>query len=189
MGSNSSKYGLEKKEIDDISRETGFRSKQVKGLYERFTELDRRKNGYLTRAEFLARPELKLNPLIDRILDVVLEDFGDSSRISFRQFVMVMGIFRRNLGNDEPVLNTRENREKFLFSVYDRDKDGLISRAELLSILNILVGKSLPEEHITAIVERTMAELNLVEQEIDFATFKDTLKKIDIVERMSIKIQ
>lgn len=179
---------LDKNVIENIARDTGFKSKQILHLYHRFQALDKRNHGYLTRQDFLAMPDLKVNPLRDRILDVLIEDFGDDDQLTFAQFVMVFATFRRKVGKEPVVKNTRNNRIKFLFSIYDRDKDGKISRPELLSILNILVGTSLPEEHVSAIVERTIAELNLSEPEIDFATFYETLKKIDIDEKMSIKI-
>jgi serine/threonine-protein phosphatase 2B regulatory subunit len=188
MGLGSS-MNIEKAELDEIMRESGFRLKQVRYLHTRFTALDKRNNGYLRRQDFEAMQDIKVNPLRDRILEVLINDFGDSEKLSFKQFVMVFATFRRRVGNEEVVRNTRENRIRFLFSIYDRDKDEKINRAELLSILNILVGKNLPEEHIIAIVERTLAELNLIDQDIDYPTFCETLKKIDIDEKMSIKIK
>jgi calcineurin B family protein 1 len=188
MGIGSS-MDIEKKELEEIVRETGFRVKQIEYLHTRFVALDKKMNGYLKRQDFEAMPDIKVNPLRDRILEVLINDFGDSEKLTFKQFVTVFATFRRKVGNEEIVRNTRDNRTQFLFSIYDRDKDGKINRTELLSVLNILVGKSLPEEHILAIVERTVAELNLVDQDIDYQTFCETLKKIDIDEKMSIKIK
>jgi Ca2+-binding EF-hand superfamily protein len=187
MGLGSS-MDLERYEIDEISRQTGFSNKQIKHLNSRFNTLDRNNNGYLSRQDFVAKAELKVNPMRDRIIDVLINDFGDNDRLTFKQFVYVLSVFKRRVNNDEVVNNNRENRMKFLFSIYDRDKDGKINKIELLSILNILVGQSLPEAQVLAIVERTLAELNLIDQDINYEVFCETLKKIDIDEKMSIKI-
>lgn len=181
MGSNRSIL-LQKDEIEEIEKDTGFTSKQIKRLYNRFTNLDKSNSGYLTRNDFVRIPELHINPLRDRIVEVIIEDNGDDEKINFRQFVKVFSTFRR-AKNDT---NSKENKLKFLFSVYDRDKDDRINKNELKSILNMLVGNNLPEEQMNAIAERTIAELG-ADGNITFQKFCETLEKIDIDEKMSMK--
>jgi calcineurin B family protein 1 len=187
MGSNSS-FLLQREEIQLIVDETGFTPKQIKRLYNRFASLDKDNTGYLNRQDFLKIPELHINPLCDRIIEVLIDDYGQDTKLNFRQFAKLFATFRRGKANEPNEPHSKENKLKFLFGVYDRDKDGRISKPELLAILRMLVGSNIPEEQMNAIAERTIAELDengdLV---ITFQEFCDTLKKIDIDEKMSMK--
>jgi calcineurin B family protein 1 len=186
MGSNSSIL-LQKEELDEISAETGFTSKQIKRLYNRFKSLDKDNMGYLNKQDFSRIPELHVNPLCDRIIEVLIEDHGCDAKINFKQFVKLFSIFRRGK-SDQNDLNSKENKLKFLFGIYDRDKDNKINKNELLAILKMLVGANIHEEQLNGIAERTITELDengdLV---ITFKEFCDTLKKIDVDEKMSMK--
>lgn len=198
MGSNASIL-LQKEEIDEIVKETGFTSNQVKRLYNRFTNLDKDETGYLSKSILTRIPELHVNPLRDRIIEVLINDYGSDGKLNFRQFAKVLATFRRKTASStsshhhhddmhEP--NSRENKLRFIFDVYDRDKDNKINKSELLSILNLLVGANLPEEQMNAIAERTIAELgpqSEIESGISYEKFCSTLIKIDIDEKMSMK--
>ena len=185
MGSTQSIL-LQKSDIDHISKETGFTSKQIKRLYSRFAALDKDNTGHLTRSDFNRIPELNVNPLGKRVIDVLIEDCGQDDKINFRQFARIFSIFRRSSKGDDINTNSKENKLKFLFSVYDRDGDNRINKDELLAILNMLVGGHLPQEQMNAIVERTINELS-ENGEITFKQFCDTLQKIDIEDKMSMK--
>lgn len=182
MGSNSSIL-LQKDEINTIAKETGFSPNQIKRLYNRFTTLDKDNTGYLTRQDLLRIPELHVNPLCDRIIEVLIDDHGKDGKLNFRKFAQVFSTFRREK-NDK----SKESKLKFLFGIYDRDKDNKINKSELLGILKMLVGSNIPEEQMNAIAERTITELDengdLV---ITFKEFCDTLEKIDVDEKMSMK--
>lgn len=203
MGSNASIL-LQKEEIDDIALETGFTPSQIKRLYNRFTNLDKDNTGYLSKSSLIRIPELHVNPLRDRIIEVLINDYGTDGKLNFRQFAKVLATFRRKTSNTttqhespgagataEPGSpNSRENKLRFIFDIYDRDKDNKINKSELLSILNLLVGANLPEEQMNAIAERTIAELGPqteIESGISYERFCNTLTKIDIDEKMSMK--
>lgn len=196
MGSNSS--ALPQVDLQVISSETGFTQNQIKRLYSRFTSMDKDTKGYLTRQDFLLIPELHVNPLRDRIIDVLIDDYGSADKINFRQFARVFSTFRRSHGksnaeNSEET-NSKEKKLKFLFKMYDRDNDLRINKAELLAILNMLVGANLPEDQMNALAERTIAELldendastNVLDS-ITYKKFCESLKKIDIEDKMSMK--
>ena len=202
MGSNTSV--LLQVDIQAISHETGFTQNQTKRLYGRFTSMDKDAKGYLTRSDMTRIPELHVNPLRDRIIEVLIEDYGSGDRLNFRQFAKVISTFRRgknhqyqsnsstcngDLSTNET--NSKENKLKFLFRIYDRDKDDRINKSELLAILHMLVGANLPEEQMNALAERTIAELlsenELGQNAITFKKFCDTLNKIDIDDKMSMK--
>lgn len=201
MGSNASIL-LQKDEVDQISIETGFTPNQIKRLYNRFTTLDKDNTGYLSKSALIRIPELHVNPLRDRIIEVLINDYGTDGKLNFRQFAKVLATFRRRGtsgahhgpgGHDshhdgEP--NSRANKLRFIFDVYDRDKDNKINKAELLSILNLLVGANLPEEQMNAIAERTIAELGPqsdADPTISYERFCNTLNKIDVDDKMSMK--
>jgi calcineurin B family protein 1 len=181
---------LQRSEIEVITKETGFSSGQVKRLYARFNSLDKDKTGYLTKNTLVQIPELRVSPLRDRIIEVLISDYGTDGRLNFRQFANVLATFRRkNSPSDDIGPHTRENKPRFVFNVYDRDKDERISKDELLSILSLLVGANLPEEQMNAIAERTIAELdeNGATTGITYEDFCKTLAKIDIENKMSMK--
>ena len=123
MGSNRSIL-LQKEDIQEISDETGFSHNQITRLYSRFTSLDKKNLSYLTKEDFVRIPELHINPLRDRIIDVIVDDSGFNDRINFKQFARVFATFRR--GKTDAV--SKDNKLKFLFSVYDRDKDNMINK-------------------------------------------------------------
>jgi len=56
----------------------GFTPKQLKRLYIRFQELEKRNppSGYLTRQDLLDIREVALNPLGERLVDVMIKDHG-----------------------------------------------------------------------------------------------------------------
>ena len=186
MGSNSS-FLLQKDEIQSISNETGFTPKQIKRLYNRFHSLDKNNMGYLTKQDLLRIPELHVNPLCDRIIEVLIDDYGQDSKLNFRRFAYVFSTFRRGK-IDKIENNSKEKKLKFLFGIYDRNKDDLIDKQELLHILKMLVGSNIPEDQMNAIAERTIAELDVDgDNSITFEEFCNTLKKIDIEDKMSVK--
>ena len=198
MGSNSTTL-LQKDEVDEIARETGFTPKQIKRLYTRFNSLDKDQTGNLTKNDFSRIPELHINPLRDRIIDVIVDDNGKDGRVNFKEFAKVFSTMRRGKerssggGGDKQAAsplgpNSKENKLKFLFSIYDRDKDNKINKEELMAILKMLVGSNLPDGQLNAIAERTISELGSEEEMfITFEQFCHTLEKIDVDEKMSMK--
>lgn len=56
----------------------GFTSKQLQKLYTRFQELDKRspRSGYLTREDLMGIRKVALNPLGERLIDVIVADYG-----------------------------------------------------------------------------------------------------------------
>ena len=186
MGSNSSML-LQKDEIQLIANETGFTPNQIKRLYNRFTSLDKDNTGNLSKADLLRIPELHVNPLCDRIIEVLIDDYGHEDKLNFRQFAQVFSTFRRGR-SDINNSNSKENKLKFLYSIYDRDQDEKINKDELLSILRMLVGSNIPEEQIISIADKTIGELDINgDLSITFQEFCETLEKIDIDEKMSMK--
>lgn len=75
---------------------------QIERLYSRFTSLDRGDLGTLSREDLLRIPELAINPLGERIVDLFHADSGNNSdRINFLQFMRVLSKFRPNRQNKD----------------------------------------------------------------------------------------
>ncbi len=105
------------------------RSEQVASLYERFRKLDREKHGVLTKKELMMVPELAMNPLADRLVDVVLAE-GSDGAINFRDFLRLLACF--HVRSDASLAR--------LFQLFDEDGDGMLSRADLRSTIRLMVG-------------------------------------------------
>jgi len=113
----------------------GFTAKQVQRLYSRFKTLDKRDCGFLTREDLLCIPEVinnnfifsifsclllqvNINPLGERLIDVIMEDYGESNKINFKQFIFLLAKFRRGkIRSSTTEFNTRDNKLRFLFDV------------------------------------------------------------------------
>ena len=96
----------------------GFTVKQVQRLYGRFKTLDKHDCGYLTRENLLCIPEVNINPLGERLINVIIEDYGDNNKINFKQFIFLLAKFRRTKFKlTKTEYNTRECKLRFLFDV------------------------------------------------------------------------
>ena len=118
-----------------LVRYLGFTRKELQRLYQRFQELQKKKppDGFLSRDDLLSVREVALNPLGERLVDVIVEDYGrsivesdrrlvhhiplvgEANKLNFRQFAKVLSRFRRGKGASQ--MSTKENKLLFLFSV------------------------------------------------------------------------
>ncbi|XP_026476933.1 calcineurin B homologous protein 1 [Ctenocephalides felis] len=186
MGNKSSLL-LREEEIARIQDETGFTPNQIERLYSRFTSLDRGDCGTLSRDDFLRIPELAINPLGDRIVHAFFAQSHDD-RVNFLQFMQVLAHFRPIKKNRENKLNSREEKLRFAFKMYDLDNDDMISRDELLAILHMMVGANISEEQLSSIAERTILEADQNgDQMISFDDFCKALERTDVEQKMSIR--
>jgi calcineurin B family protein 1 len=87
-------------------------------LYSRFKSLDKRDCGFLIREDLLCIPEVNINPLGERLIDVIMEDYGENNKINFKQFIFLLAKFRRGkLKSSTTEFNTRDSKLRFLFDV------------------------------------------------------------------------
>ncbi|KAI6237073.1 putative translation initiation factor eIF-1A [Aphelenchoides besseyi] len=198
---NGNSLMLQDEEITEIAQETGFSKNQIVRLYSRFLNLDRQGRGYLDREDFLRIPELAINPLGDRIVDAFFTESVnhsnstqrlyseyDDNRINFRQFVRVLAHFRPTDKTKPDGINSRENKLRFAFSMYDLNKNNYITREEFKFILNMMVGKNITSEQLDSIADRTISEADLDQDEkISFEEFCKAMQRTDIEQKMSIR--
>ena len=117
-------------------------------------------------------------------------DAADSAEnvVHFPDFVRVLARFRpleKNAEQDK--LNSREEKLRFAFRMYDIDGDGRISREELLAVLHMMVGAKIGEKQLVSIAERIITEASIVKDNlISFEEFKKLLERTDVEQMMSI---
>ncbi|KAL5008018.1 hypothetical protein ScPMuIL_013599 [Solemya velum] len=187
MGAKASMQ-LQEEEINEIQNETGFSPNQIVRLYSRFTNLDKLNNGFLSREDFLRIPELAINPLGDRIVHAFFQESNDET-VNFKQFMRVLGRFRPiKINVEKNKLNTREEKLKFAFRMYDLDGDDKISREELLAVLHMMVGANISEEQLGSIADRTISEADIDgDDHICFQEFVRAMERVDVEQKMSIR--
>merc|ERR1712106_983592 len=129
----------------------GFTAEEVSRLEKRFRKLDKDQSETLSVEEFLAMPELKENPIVQRVVQGF--DADRSGELDFKEFVKGLAMF--TMKNVE-----REKKLRFLFNIYDMDNDGLISNTELFTVLKMMVGSNLKDTQLRQIVDKTIVDLD-----------------------------
>uniref|UniRef100_A0A452TTZ1 Calcineurin like EF-hand protein 2 n=1 Tax=Ursus maritimus TaxID=29073 RepID=A0A452TTZ1_URSMA len=147
-----------------------------------------REKGYLSRMDLQQIGALAVNPLGCGVGNL---------RVDFPGFVRVLAHFRpvddedpgmRDPKEPEP-LNSRMNKLRFAFQLYDLDRDGKISRHEMLQVLRLMVGVQVTEEQLESIADRTVQEADEDgDGAVSFLEFAKSLEKMDIEQKMSIRI-
>ncbi|XP_053123430.1 calcineurin B homologous protein 2-like [Hemicordylus capensis] len=175
-------------EQEEIMRETGFSQANVLRLYQRFQALDKDEKGYLSKDDLICIGELAVNPIGDRIINAFFKDGTEAA--DFRTFANVLAHFRpvEGPGSSESV-NSRFNKLKFAFQLYDQDKDGKISRAEMLQVLRMMIGIQVTDEQLECITDRTIQEADKDgDDAISFEEFTKSVEKLNIEQKMSLRI-
>eukprot|EP00095_Tigriopus_kingsejongensis_P002708 snap_masked-scaffold809_size94238-processed-gene-0.4 protein:Tk02708 transcript:snap_masked-scaffold809_size94238-processed-gene-0.4-mRNA-1 annotation:"calcineurin subunit b isoform 1" len=129
----------------------GFSREEMTRLEKRFHKLDLDRSGAISVKEFLSVPELKENPLLQRVVDVFDSDL--SGEVDFKEFVKGLAQFAAIRGNSDAKL-------EFIFRIYDMDRDGFISNGELFQVLKMMVGKNLTDSQLQQIVDKTILYLD-----------------------------
>lgn len=188
MGAKGS-IALSKEDIENLQQETGFTHNQILRLYSRFVNLDKSGSGTLTREDFLHIPELAINPLGDRIVHAFFYD-GDADGVKFNHFLKTLARFRAidKKKDSEAAVNSRIEKLKFAFRMYDIDGDDKISREELLEVLHMMVGVNISDEQLGSIADRTIVEADKdSDGMISFDEFCKVMEKVDVELKMSIR--
>lgn len=89
MGNRYSSLSID--DLEELGKTTPFNTKQLESLYKRFEHLDKDKSGTLNAEKLLSVPELAMNPLIPRLLEVLGVDNG--GELGFIGFVKFLSIF------------------------------------------------------------------------------------------------
>lgn len=148
-----------------------FDEDEIKRLGKRFKKLDLDSSGALSVKEFTSMPELRENPLVQRVIDVFDTD-GDG-QVDFREFIL--GTSQFSVRGDE------QQKLRFAFSIYDLDKDGYISNGELFQVLKMMVGDSLKDWQLQQLVDKTIILLDKDgDGKISFQEFSAVVRSLEV---------
>ena len=93
-------------ERDTLALLLAVNQQEIEALYKRFRALDRGHKGFITAEEFLAIPELSINPLAKRVAYLC-------ESINFREFVLMLAPYSKHA--------SREDKLRHMFTIYDID--------------------------------------------------------------------
>ena len=94
---------------------------------------------------------------------------NNKESINFETFIKLIDIFKNN---------KTEEQYQFMYKLFDYDKDGKISREDMLIIFKLLLGSSLTEEQIIEIADKTISEYSTDQK---YIYYKDFVKIMDEV--------
>ena len=157
--------------------ELHFSEHEILRLYRRFKSIHDAKDGKVAIRDVLGlKPELQDNPLTERVLSVFDKD--RDGNVSFAEFVN--GLSR--VDNDE------ESKVRFLFDVYDFDKDGFISNSDLFHVVK-LMARDVPCRHLQQLVDRTLRDCDTDRDgKLCFDEFHRAVSQISIGQQLDVEI-
>ena len=130
--------------------------------------------------EFLKIPQINSNPLQQRLLAVF--DTDGSGDIDFIEFLRGINVFSGKA--------SQEDKLRFIFKVYDMDRDGYISNGELFLVLKMMVGSNLKDHQLQQIVDKTISESDTSSTgKLSFEDFYAIVEHSDIAKQMTIHDQ
>lgn len=159
-----------------------FEPDEIRRLGKRFRKLDLDGSGSLSIEEFMTIPDLQLNPLVQRVIDIF--DADGNGEVDFREFIQ--GISQFSVKGD------KEAKLKFAFKIYDMDRDGYISNGELFQVLKMMVGNNLKDTQLQQIVDKTIIYADKDQDgKISFDEFKlviDESLRSNIENKMTVHV-
>lgn len=141
--------------------------------------MDRQKSGFITAENLELIPELSLNPLCHRIIE--LFDKNHRNQINFRDFVRVLWVFSPNASHDQKL--------EMAFECYDVNGDGKIDSQDLIRILREMVGKHMTNEKLQTIADKLIDDSQQSQEKKGYLTkdeFANAIGKQELVERMTL---
>ena len=117
--------------------------------------------------DIVSIPEIENNPLRYHIAQYMSNN-NENESISFDAFIKVIDIFKNN---------KTEEQYKFMYDLFDFDRDGKISSEDMLINFKLLLGNSLNEEQIKEIVDKTISEYSKDQQYIYYNDFVKILNE------------
>ena len=159
--------------------EFAFTKAELKVLLKNFNELDMDGSVFLEPNELFDVPELKDNPIVQRIVNVF--DENNDGCISFYEFVNGLSSLA---SGSKPI-----EKYKFAFKIYDYNGDGYISNGDLYHMIKLMVKDSLGDIHIQQLVDRTMQAADLDKDGLlTFEEFVSYVKSTNIEKLFSMDI-
>jgi serine/threonine-protein phosphatase 2B regulatory subunit len=156
-----------------------FDKNELKILYKNYMSMDKNKNGIIEYDEFFDVPELKNNPIVQRLLNVF--DKNNDGKISYYEFIWGLSALTSDA--------TIEEKQKIAFDIYDINKDGYISNGDLFKTTKILVGENLNDIQIQQLTDRTILRADKdLDGMLSYEEFCNFTKNIKIQDLFSIDV-
>uniref|UniRef100_A0A8D0CVY4 Calcineurin-like EF-hand protein 2 n=1 Tax=Sander lucioperca TaxID=283035 RepID=A0A8D0CVY4_SANLU len=156
-----------------------------KGIFRVIERSEQWSVGELEPEDFGAIRELSMNPIGDRIISAFFSPGKET--VDFASFVRILAHFhptetsRSRDGVQPEPANSRTRKLKFAFQLYDQDRDGKISREELLQVLRTMLEMQVTEEQLQSIAERAIQEADLDQDDaISFDEFRK-VRGVDLI--------
>ncbi|XP_017046766.1 calcineurin B homologous protein 1 [Drosophila ficusphila] len=172
--------------MQTLKKETTLSRSQIKYLYIRFTQFSgggKDSPGQLYKYNFYSGL-LHLNPLLPTILNSM---FGDKITISFYDFALFLSTFQAHSLKDSKELKnaTKKRKLDLLFNMYDHNKDGRITRYDLVIVVHKLFSHLLDHVQIMRVVDTMMREMDQSDMNyIQYEDFCKALEAFDMTEKM-----
>ena len=152
---------LTNEDLQKLKNETDIKQKDIKKCHQKFGALDKEKKGYVSIIDLVNIPEIQNNPLRYHIAQYMSKN-NKNEAISFEEFIKIIDMFKNN---------KTEKQYKFMYELFDFDKDGKISSEDMLINFKLLLGNSLNEEQIIEIVDKTISEYSSDQKYINYNDF------------------
>ncbi|CAF2663131.1 unnamed protein product [Rotaria sp. Silwood2] len=171
--------------------------------------------GYIDVDDLARVPKFDENPIASRLIKVIFDDFGSNGKLTFSQFVDFMSTFaqRKRSGHHQerhsstqtiittatktdlesikysPDDTERIRKIKFIFSMYDIDRNGRLSKEDVQEILKMMVGK-INDDEASIIAEKIIGEFTEDQPNttVTLENFEKTLHTLDFNDKMSLKL-
>ncbi|KAH8356094.1 calcineurin subunit B isoform X2 [Drosophila serrata] len=172
--------------MDTLRSETTLSRSQIRYLYNRFCAFaggGKNPPNRLHKYNFYSGL-LQLNPLLPTILNCM---FKDKETITFLDFALFLSTFQaHSLRTTDELKNAiKDKKLKMLFNMYDHNKDGRITKYDLVIVVHKLFSNLLDHVQIMRIVDSMMKEMDHSDSNhILFADFCKAFEVFDMTERM-----
>jgi len=165
--------------VNQTENSVDFDKKELRILYKNFIHLDTDKSGTIEPNEFFNVPELRDNPIVQRIISVF--DKNGDGKISFYEFVIGLSTLSSS--------HNQEDKIKLAFQIYDVNDDGYISNGDLFFTLKLLVGDNLTDIQIQQLVDRSILAADKdLDGKISFEEFKEFVSDVKMCDLFSMNI-
>ncbi len=156
-----------------------FTKQELRILYKNFLNLDTDKSGSIEQQEFFDVPELRDNPIVQRVISVF--DKNNDNKISFYEFIVGLSTLASSSNTEEKI--------KFAFEIYDTNNDGYISNGDLFNTLRLLTGDNLTDIQIQQVVDRTILAADKdMDGKLSFDEFAEFVQDVKVSELFYINL-